>query len=308
MKLRTLTVFFIVLLLSAVFAQRETVLGQFSTEYLIKIETDGSATWSISQTGTDIQVSTDTLYEFRDKVASLLEAAKNETGREMSFGKVSLTYNVSGSYVVVEYKFQWENFSKFENASMIIGDIFGLENFFLRLYDDGRVRLEYPEQYVIESVSPTPYEQNLSPQTLEWLGTIDFNAGEPNIVLREKSPSLGILEFIRQNAILITGVVMTCTGLSAGFYVFRCHKKKKIEAVKRNEPQSFPQIESDEDRILKLLKSSGGSLHQSVIADQCKFSKAKTSQLLAALEDQRMISRYKKGRDKVVVLQAQGET
>jgi uncharacterized membrane protein len=53
---------------------------------------------------------------------------------------------------------------------------------------------------------------------------------------------------------------------------------------------------------VKLIKSSGGTLHQSAITDQFGFSKAKTSQLLAVLERKGIIRRYKKGRDKIVVL------
>jgi uncharacterized membrane protein len=43
-------------------------------------------------------------------------------------------------------------------------------------------------------------------------------------------------------------------------------------------------------------------MRQSDINDALKFSKAKTSQLLAALEKKGDITRYKKGRDKIVNL------
>jgi uncharacterized membrane protein len=39
-----------------------------------------------------------------------------------------------------------------------------------------------------------------------------------------------------------------------------------------------------------------------MIAEQCRFSKAKTSQLVAALEQKGVVRRYKKGRDKIVTL------
>ena len=59
---------------------------------------------------------------------------------------------------------------------------------------------------------------------------------------------------------------------------------------------------SEEDKVLKLLKSFGGSMRQSEITEQSRFSKAKTSQLLAALEKKGSITRYKSGRDKIVTL------
>jgi uncharacterized membrane protein len=65
---------------------------------------------------------------------------------------------------------------------------------------------------------------------------------------------------------------------------------------------SSAELETEEGKILKLLKSSGGSMRQSDIVEQCRFSKAKTSQLLAALEKNGDITRYKNGRDKIVNL------
>jgi uncharacterized membrane protein len=43
-------------------------------------------------------------------------------------------------------------------------------------------------------------------------------------------------------------------------------------------------------------------MRQSDIKDNFRFSKAKTSQLLAALEKRGAITRYKNGRDKIVNL------
>ena len=48
-------------------------------------------------------------------------------------------------------------------------------------------------------------------------------------------------------------------------------------------------------------------MRQSDITRLCRFSKAKTSQLLAALEKKGDITRYKKGRDKIVNLTKTGK-
>ena len=55
-------------------------------------------------------------------------------------------------------------------------------------------------------------------------------------------------------------------------------------------------------KIIKIIKSSGGTIRQSAITEQAKFSKAKASQLLAALEQKQIVTRVKKGRDKIVSL------
>ena len=67
-------------------------------------------------------------------------------------------------------------------------------------------------------------------------------------------------------------------------------------------PAEPAEVETEEGKILKLLKLSGGSMRQSAIVDQSRFSKAKTSQLLTVLEKKGTITRYKKGRDKIVNL------
>jgi uncharacterized membrane protein len=72
--------------------------------------------------------------------------------------------------------------------------------------------------------------------------------------------------------------------------------------IETRTPAETSTVETEEDKIIKILKSSGGSLRQSVIVEQCRFSKAKTSQLLTVLEEKGKITRLKKGRDKIVTL------
>jgi uncharacterized membrane protein len=288
----------ITLLLTALLVPYALVYGQSHVEYTIRIADDGSALWTVTQTGTDIQVSNDTIVEFQQKIALLLESARNATSRDMVANTTSITITPSGSYVVVEYKFYWANLSKTENARITIGDVFQASDFFLQLYGDGEVLLIYPPEYVVEAVSPAPYEQRASSQTIRWLGTLNFNNGQPSIVLRKASSS-ALMGFLEQNVLLILGGVITTGGLSAGLYMLREHKRKK-KAEKKRQPSTFLLMENDEDKIMKLLRSSGGSMYQSAVVNQCRFSKAKTSQLLASLENKDLISRYKKGRDKIV--------
>ena len=276
-----------------------TVHGEDQIEYTLQIDSKGSVTWVIVQV-VDINASLDTWEEFQNKVTSLVEAAKNKTGREMSAEVESMTFTPFGSYVVVEYKFDWKNFSKTETTKIIISDVFQVENFFL--YDNGKVNITYPSEYIIETVSPLPYKRDDSHQTLIWLGTRDFTNGQPIIILQKKSTTPGLLEALGRNAIIIVSLVVILAGSSAGLYAFKRRKKKENESMKAPELIGLSGVESDEDIIMKMLKSSGGSLHQSAIVEQCKFSKAKTSQLLATLESKGIVGRYKKGRDKIVIL------
>jgi uncharacterized membrane protein len=282
-----------------------TVEGQSHVEYTIHVTEDGSAAWVIEQTGTDIVVSPETLADFQMNMTALVEAAENTSHRQMAapITQVAITSTVSGSYVAVQYKFLWQNFSRTENAQIRIDDVFQAEDLFMRLLGDGRICLIYPESYTPETVSPAPFSRDDAHQTLTWLGTKNFVEESPSIILKEKPSSL--LDLLSRNPtpIILLTVAAACS--SAGFYLFK--RRGRMQSTQVSEPRAYvlPSIESDEEKIVNLLRSSNGTLHQSVIVEQCKFSKAKTSQLLAALEWKGTVRREKKGRDKIVVLAEQ---
>jgi uncharacterized membrane protein len=277
-----------------------TVLGENQPTYAIRIGSDGSATWTVTQT-LETNSSIETLETLQNRITPLVAASESTVGRAMTASADSLTFTASGSYIEAEYKFQWENFSKIEGGQIVIGDVFQVPGFFSQLYGDGAVDMSYPPEYVVVgTVVPRPSTQNDSIQSLGWLGTKDFNGGT-RIVLAEKSATTGLLGTFEENMVLIAILLVIAAG-SVGVYVFRHNRKKKIRAPETPELRSLPVMESDEDKAVKLISSSGGSLHQSAITDRLGFSKAKTSQLLTVLEHKGVILRYKRGRDKIVVL------
>ena len=283
-------------LFSAMFS---IVHGQNSIQYTIQASADGSASWIIEQTGTDIRVSPDVLTQLQNNLTALIQAAENVTHRQMSARAISITSTVSGSYVVVDYRFLWSNFSTVEGSEIRIGDVFKVSDFFLRLYGDGKIYLTYPEEYAVETVTPPPYNQDASHQTLEWLGTVNLVQSVPTIILKEKP--VGFFEILKQNSVAIASLVAVFAGSSVGVYLFRRRNRKGNVHVSRPETAS-PMTESDEEKIVRLLRASGGTLHQTAIVEQTKFSKAKTSQLLTILEKKGTVHREKKGRDKIVTI------
>lgn len=293
--------------LALVLVQCGTVRGQSQIEYDIRIYSNGASSWIILQSGTGSQITLDTFTQFQNKINSLVSSAENQTGRVMSANFSSIVVDYSGSYTVVKYQFGWANFSRIDGGRILIGDVFGIKDFFTRLFGDGAVYMTYPSQYVIDSVSPPPYEQNASTQTLHWIGTTDFSPGQPSIVLRQSSAPPILTDVIRQYAVLIASLLLAAAGISAGFYMFKHREKGKAKAlnVATVETANISALEDNEAKILKLLRSSGGNLRQSAISEQCEFSRAKTSQVLTGLEKKGAVKRYKKGRDKVVILQLQ---
>lgn len=279
-----------------------TVLGESQLTYAIQIGSDGSATWTVSQT-LDINSSIETLETLQNRTTLLIEASESITGRAMAVNVYSLTFTrpIDSSYVEAEYRFEWENFSEVEDARIVIGDVFRTPNFFDQLYGDGEVYITYPSQYVVETIKPAPSARNDSIQTIEWLGTKDLQNGTSIVVIRESTiPSF--IDTLRGNAVLIAGLLAIVAGFSVSLYMFSHNRKKKSEALEKSEPRNLPGMESDEEKTVKVIRSSGGTLYQSAIKNQFGFSKAKTSQLLGVLESKGVIRRYKKGRDKIVVL------
>jgi len=279
-----------------------TVLGETSSTYTIQIGSDGSATWTVSQT-LEVNSSVETLQTLQNRITSLVESAEIASGRNMAATVDSLTFTrpANSSYIQAEYVFEWENFSEVEKTRIVIGDVFLVPNFFDQLYGDGEVYMTYPSNYVVDTVQPAPFMRNDSIQTLEWLGTKDLENGG-RIVLEQESAAPSFIDTLGANGFLILGLIAIAACSSVGFYLFGHHRKKKVDASEPGKLTNLPVMEDDEQKTVKLLQSSGGTLRQSAIIDKFGFSKAKASQLLAVLERKGVVRRYKKGRDKIVVL------
>lgn len=302
--------FFLLALVSALLLSG-TVSAVYQREYTIEVQADGSAKWIIEHRfvkGEDEaefrQLSDPTYFSdtFVKNVKSLVNAAKERTGRmnitveDRSFVMIS---SVSGNYSLVKYQFYWSEFAETENSRVRIGDVFEVSGLFL--YGDGRVNIIYPSNYLVEGVSPSPHAD--SNQTLTWYGVKDFGTGEPRITLRKKA-TFEPIDIIKENAFIIGGLITLVGAGSIGFYYFRLRKKEMKEIVRAGAPAppSIAGIEDDEEKVVRMLRGAGGSLYQSTIADQCGFSRSKTSKLLATMESEGKIKREEKGREKVVML------
>lgn len=273
--------------------------AQTYTQYRIQLNGDRSATWTITQVS-GINGTVDTWAGFQNKVIALVNAAAIQTERAMSVDGNSLqmsTSIASGNSKNTDYAFTWLNFSMSKNGQLIAGDVFGVNGFFNQLYDDGALQINYPANYTLESVTPTPDQKDLSTQTLQWLGTQFFVAEKPHMVLgAQKATAANSLQ-LPLYMLASVSTVVAIAAVAAG-WVFFMNQRKKTAQDAAPTTLAFP--ETEEEKVLRVLRSSGGSAYQSAITEQCRFSKAKTSQLLTALEREGKVRRIKKGRDKIV--------
>ena len=266
-------------------------------EYNINLNTDDSATWKIIQV-TDLNSTIDTLEQFQQKILTAINAARDSTKRNMALDFTSLEMKTDmyweTSSQTIEYIFRWENFSTGKEGKIVFGDVLR-NDFFSLFYGNGELYVTYPPQYSINSASPHPDEQNNSTQTLHWYRTQDFPT-TPDITLTV-SNSVNNLPL----AILVVafsgvfGIV-----LAVGFLVFNHQRQRKLNSMKVIEPLPWKELPNSEEKILQLLKHSGGGIKQSEICTQLKFSRAKTSLLLAEMEKNNQIRRDKKGKNKIV--------
>lgn len=275
--------------------------SQSNVEYEIFLRENGTADWTVKQTLT-INDTYDDLEQFSGRIRELVDTAQNETGRHMFADVISIKSMVLGSYVSVEYAFYWEKFSQVENDTISIGDIFQVDNFFSKLYGDGKVQVTYPVNHSVKTVTPTPSQIDEAACALEWLGTIDFHDQNVRIILEKKISPPDSTGASYPNILLLLSLAAIAVGLAAGYCVFKFWNRKRAETAETQAIPSGMMLESDEEKVLKLLRSQGGNAFQSDIAEHLKFSRAKTSQLLTALEKKAAIKRIRRGRDKIVVL------
>jgi len=275
--------------------------GQNYVEYNVRVNDDGSAAWRIIQVS-DINGPLDTWMEFQQKILDLAESAATASQREMELDSDSMQIDtvISGESKNTEYTFIWLNFSTIQNQMITFGDVFRVENFFARLYGDSSLKITYPANFAVNSVSPEPNERDNQTQMLVWYRTQDFLSGNPTIVLTNGNPAENDNTRNRLLSIAVL-VAIAVAGVSVALF-FILKRRKSAEKTEAAASPAASLVESDEDKIIKIIKSSGGTVRQSVINEQAKFSKAKTSQLLTALEQKGVVMRVKKGRDKIVSL------
>lgn len=279
--------------------------------YEIEIDENGSARWIIErktlleteydEATFNYYSSLDYHYELSSNISELVKKARLKTGRwNMTYEPLTTTSSVFRSatvtYGVVTYQYDWLEFTNLvpDQERIEIGDVF-VDGIFL--FGNGELAMEYPLGYVVADSFPIPDETRDSDRTIIWCELESFSVEEPRIVLRKK----GFMDVLNEYMLLVVGVIVVGGAGFSGFWLLRRRKKGETEPIVQA-PRPDLEIEDDEDRVIRLLKASHGSLFQSTITDQFGFSKTKTSLLLTAMEKKGIVKRQKKGREKLVTL------
>lgn len=307
MRMKLFSAFFLLHLLVIMFSLRifpsqgQSQL-EWGTTYLIATHADGSALLIIEQrilglSNISYYSSGEYLQTFSENASRLVGNAWVLVGRDMEAKNFRVTATVSQTALVssgkIRHEFDWVGFAETRDERLIIGDVFIEEFFFL---GNGSFFLEYPREYHVVQVSPTPDELMEDSQLIAWYSVEDFEFAQANIIV-EKETS-GASSFVQEyTAVFVGSITLVGIGsVSLWFFKFRNRRKHAPSPL-----FSF-EVEDEEEKVVKLLKAANGPIYQSIITKQLGFSRSKTSKLLTSMESKKIVVRKKKGRDKVVVL------
>jgi len=275
-----------------------TVSGANSTEYKIQIRSDGSAVLEIIHAESNF--SYNVIQNFTANFTTLIERAEEVCGRKMDAWIDEINIIPQNDYALVKFRLYLGNFCEIRDTKIIVEDIFQVKGFFSYLLGDGALSIVYPQEYAVASAKPKPDEIDDSNKILKWLSAERFSSQHPSITLERKSESNAFSEFF----IIFTPIASLSLALFLALYLYNRRRSARRTPI----PSSYahPVAKNSEGEIIMALKAAGGCLYQSQIVEKCGFSKAKTSQLLKALEERGVVKRHKKGRDKIVILITEG--
>ena len=277
-----------------------SAISEESNSIYIKIYEDGSALWNLE---TRFELKTQADSDFFDEYMAALEEDKDfiiqqkkdslqeiintvaySSGREMTVENISLNYHsidyINKKFGVVNIKFLWKGFGLRDKDMLKIGDAFSKGSYI----KEGEVLvIEYPKEYSINSVYPEPNEKREN--SVLWYGPKILLENEPMIVLEKKSllNSLNIFLYWFIGILVIFIVIL--------IYIIKSRKKKNIAILL-----------SDQEKVIKILKSSGGKCFQNGIVDQLGMSKSKISQIISEMEKNRLITKQKYGKNNLIIL------
>jgi uncharacterized membrane protein len=295
----------VILLISIpVIAGAAPVAPDSSITYTITLKEDGTANWHVEYrtllaADEDVgafnsytkNVSSAYLPQFQDLMQRSAAQAAAATSRPMEItdfaGDAVIQTTPTGRYGVVYYSFSWKNFAK-TGTDLAIGDAFAGG---LYLAKDNTLVIRYPSGYTVGVAEPAPDQVR---DGLIWYGQRSFGAGEPRVVFEKPGfPWLPVL----------LGGVLVLIVIAGVYWVIS--KRRSPEPVEADDPPvmlSETELFSLEERIIQLLKTSGGEQYQSEIVKNLGLPKSTVSATLNDLHKRGIIQKVKRGRENLIRL------
>lgn len=273
---------------------------------------------------------------FERRMTRTVRAAENATGRQMALRNLTVSARnetLPQPTGVIVYRFEWTNFAVQAGERLRAGDAID------QLYLDASTQLAigWPADYHLTSVTP-PTTRTDSDEVV-WAGPLDFDAGEPRVVVAPGAPPAngdsggGAGSGIGATQVLVVAVVAAL--LAGGVWLFARSAGLRTPlggeeppdgaaagaagespaageaAGTTGEPSAAgeagaatppEELLSNEERVLKLVREAGGRKKQKEIAEELDWTAAKTSQVVGNLRDDDELEAFRLGRENVLRL------
>jgi len=278
----------------------------WTVDYRVRLADDEEAR-AFEDLQADVRANESTYTDrFRDRMNRTARAGENATGREMTIDNVTVATsqeNFGQSYGVVSYRFRWTNFAAVNDTHIRAGDALSG----LYLDRNTSLTLEWPGEYRTTGVQPHPDDSD--DESVTWRGPESFGADEPRVVLssaeRPFRDADGGLSTLPTVLALVVGALAIAGG---GYGVYRYVRADPATAGADQEPDGDsedtppPELLSNEEQVLQLLRDEGGRIKQQRVAGELDWTAAKTSQVIGGLREDDEVATFRIGRENVVTL------
>jgi DNA-binding transcriptional ArsR family regulator len=290
----------------------------------VNINLNGSATWVIEsfiplKSEDDVRAFEDyvrsfekyrleLLGNFTERIERIVRAASEATGRRMEARRFDVSAEliqlISGERVgVVRYRFLWDGFSEKRDGEIIVGDVF-IGGFYL--YEGDSLSITIPKGSTVVEAAPKPDKKD--GETIIWFGKKTFPDKTPYLKISTLIATATTTETYRVETVktqttyrpppslpetmmpIIIVVIATIVGVLMLLIGLKKRTGKKDFTV------------GDADAVINAIRELGGSAFQQQIVGKTGFSKSKVSEILKALEKNKIVRRVRVGRRYLVVL------
>lgn len=247
--------------------------------------------------------------ELKDRTNQSLISAENISKRSMELRNVNISYDMlkttSGTFGIINFRFEWLNFSQVNSSSIFIGDSF---TEVMAPSSENVLIIKIPDNYDVVSVSPEFDKRDGT--RLIWDGTMyrSLDVGEPSLELRPSTIWPMATNFVLPNAITNTWplniliLLILITGISILLWKKRSIPSTKNDDVFTPDPDLIMEYLEDEEMIIKILIKHNGQANQSDIVKETGFSKSKISNVLTKMKEDGDIDKIRQGKRNIIRL------
>lgn len=278
--------------------------ADLSTVTSIGVEGNGDAHWTVQnrillETDADREAfrevrGSDAAVEFfRLNMEGVIAEAANVTGRDMSLSNFSAESRIEGvtrSWGVVVYSFEWSNFSKRGDDTLITSGLISGYN----LAESDRLTISGPPGSKVEEVDPVPDVRRGG--RVSWRGPQGFEGDEPKVVIRldvegnATGPGAG-----KEGRFPTYPVVAVAAALLVAAFLLLLRRRRSGNRA------TLDSKVPDAELVLQILAGEGGRMRQADLVDRTGWSASKVSRVTKRLEESGRLDKRRRGKEKVLV-------